>query len=367
MWSKRLISFALTEEQRVAQATVREFAQAALRPNSRKADDADRLDPGTLQAIWSMEIVQAQAMGTGPDDGRSPVLNSLILEELGAADATAALAAAAPMAFVQAIADQGSADQRRSLLPLFTADRFAAAAVAVMEPRFQFDVAALQTSAARNGGSYTLSGRKSMIPFAADCSHFLVVAQADGGQDAFIVPRDAAGVRVGPPPGTVGLRALALSDVEFDGVEVPAAMRLGAHNGCDVQRLIDSARTGIAAILTGMSRGILDYCVPYLKERVVHGAPLARKQVIAFRLADMHIEIEAMRWMSWRAASELEQHRPATRSAQLAYVYAADRAMSIADEAVQAFGGQGFVRAHPIEMWYRNARALSVLEGIAGI
>jgi alkylation response protein AidB-like acyl-CoA dehydrogenase len=158
-----------------------------------------------------------------------------------------------------------------------------------------------------------------------------------------------------------------MADVEFDGVLVPATMRLGEHNGCDVQRIVDAARTGIAAILTGMSRGVLEYCVPYLKERVVHGVPLARKQVIAFRLADMHIEVEAMRWMSWRAASELESKRPATRSAQLAYTYAATQAMSIADEGVQAFGGHGFVRAHPIEMWYRNARSLSVLEGVGGI
>mgnify|MGYP001552701897 FL=1 len=162
------------------------------------------------------------------------------------------------------------------------------------------------------------------------------------------MPRAAAGVDVGAAPGTLGLRGLCLADVSFEGVRVPAGMRLGDHNGCDVQRIIDSARTGIAAILTGMSRGILEYCVPYTKERVVHGTPLARKQVIAFRLADMHIEIEAMRWMTWRAAAELETGRKATRSAQLAYTYAAERAMSIADEAVQAFGGHGFGRAHPI-------------------
>jgi alkylation response protein AidB-like acyl-CoA dehydrogenase len=362
-----VISFELSEEQRVAQATIGEFARSVLQPAARQADQSSRIDPATLQAIWSTEIIQAQAAEGDAGAARSPVMNALLLEELAAADATLALAVAAPMAFVQAIADQGSRHQREALLPLFTGDRFAAAAIALMEPQFQFDVTTLATSAERSGESYLLRGRKTLVPLAGESSHFLVIATSGGAADAFVVPREAAGVRVGPAKGTLGLRGLAMADVEFDGVEVSASMRLGEHNGCDVQRIVDASRTGIAAILTGMSRSVLDYCVPYLKERVVHGAPLARKQVIAFRLADMHIEVEAMRWMSWRAASELEDKRPATRSAQLAYTYAATQAMSIADEGVQAFGGHGFVRAHPIEMWYRNARSLSVLEGIAGV
>jgi alkylation response protein AidB-like acyl-CoA dehydrogenase len=362
-----VISFELSEEQHVAQATIGEFARLVLRPAAREADQSSRVDPATLQAIWSTEIIQAQAIEGDATTGRSPVMNALLLEELAAADATLALAAAVPMAFVQAIADQGSRRQRELLLPLFAGDRFTAAAIALMEPQFQFDVTALATSAERAGDGYLLRGRKSLVPLAGECSHFLVIAQSNGAADAFIIPRDTAGVRVEAAKGTLGLRGLAMADVEFDGVMVPATMRLGEHNGCDVQRIVDAARTSIAAILTGMSRGVLEYCVPYLKERVVHGVPLARKQVIAFRLADMHIEVEAMRWMSWRAASELESKRPATRSAQLAYTYAATQAMSIADEGVQAFGGHGFVRAHPIEMWYRNARSLSVLEGVGGV
>jgi len=361
-----MISFELTEEQRVAQATIGEFARTELRPVAQEIDREAQIGTATLAALWSTEIIQAQAA----DDtagGRSPVMNALLLEELAAADATLALAMAASMAFVQAVADQGSAAQRGALLPLFSGGAFQAAAVLLMEPGFRFDVTRLAARAERAGTDYVLRGSKSLVPLAADCSHFLVIAAGDGAPDAFIVPREAAGVIVGEAPGTLGLRGLRLANVSFHDVKVPADMRLGDHNGCDVQRLIDSARTGIAAILTGMSRGILDYCVPYTKERVVHGTPLARKQVIAFRLADMHIEIEAMRWMTWRAAWELETGRKATRSAQLAYTYAAEQAVSIADEAVQAFGGHGFVRAHPIEMWYRNARSLSLLEGIAGV
>ncbi|MDP3175413.1 MAG: acyl-CoA dehydrogenase family protein, partial [Phenylobacterium sp.] len=180
-------------------------------------------------------------------------------------------------------------------------------------------------------------------------------------------PRDASGVKVEAPKGTLGLRALELAEVSFDGVKVPASMRLGEGNGADIQKIVDSARVGLASIMAGLSRGVLEYVVPYTKERIVHGTPLAQKQKVAFDIADMKIDVDAMRWMNWKAAWELESKLPATRTAQLAYTYASQQTMQIADNGLQAFGGHGFVKAHPIEMWYRNARSLSVLEGVAGV
>jgi alkylation response protein AidB-like acyl-CoA dehydrogenase len=158
-----------------------------------------------------------------------------------------------------------------------------------------------------------------------------------------------------------------MAEVSFDNVAVSASMRLGEGDGSDIQRIIDSARVGISAILAGLSRGVMEYVIPYTKERVVHGVPLAQKQTIAFNIADMHIDVEAMRWLNWRAAWELETRQPATKTAQLAYTYAGQQAMRIADDGLQAFGGHGFVKAHPLELWYRNARSLSVLEGAAGV
>jgi len=307
--------------------------------------------------------VQAQIS----EEGRSSVLNAILLEELAAGDATLALAAAAPMAFVQALVDQGSSSQRRTVLAEFEGTKYKGAALAVAEPSFSFDVSRPGTKVIRDGDGYRLRGSKGLVPLASSCSYFLVVADSGGTADAFIVPKAASGVRVHEPRGSLGLCALGMSEVQFEDVHVPAAMRLGEHNGCDVQRIVDSARAGLAAICAGLGRSVLDYVIPYTKDRIVHGTALARKQAIAFRIADMHIEVEAMRWMSWKAAWELETKQSATRSAQLAYTYAAENVMSIADEGVQAFGGHGFVRAHPIEMWYRNARALSVLDGIAGV
>ena len=118
--------------------------------------------------------------------------------------------------------------------------------------------------------------------------------------------------------------------------------------------------------MSGLSRAVLDAALPYTKERVVHGEAIAKKQSVAFKIADMHIAIEAMRWMGLRAATEIDARQPATRSARLAQVYASNAAMRIADEGVQIFGGHGFVRDLPLEMWYRNARSLSVLDGLVG-
>ena len=107
--------------------------------------------------------------------------------------------------------------------------------------------------------------------------------------------------------------------------------------------------------------------MPYAKERVAFGEAIAKKQSIAFRLAEMHMEVECMRWMTWKAASQLEQGLDATKAAHLARQYAAEKAMWISDNGIQVLGGHGFIREHPVEMWYRHARTLGVLEGTAAV
>jgi alkylation response protein AidB-like acyl-CoA dehydrogenase len=361
-----MISFELSEEQRIVQSTLSEFAREILRPASRRLDEESRIDEAMLRALWSTEVIQSQGEITG--EPRSRVTNAIILEELAAGDASLALALASTMGVVQAIADQGSTEQRAALLPLFTGAAFRAAAVALMEPSFGLEVLKYNTKATRSGETYTLSGAKTQVPLASRCSHFLVVAECDGAPDVLIVPSDAAGVRIGSPPGALGLRPLEMAKVSFEDVEVPVSMRLGEGNGADVQKIIDSARVGLSCIMAGLSRGILEYAIPYVKDRKVHGTALAQKQKVAFDIVDMHIDVEAMRWMNWKAAWEMEHDAGgATRMAQLAYTYASRQTMITADNGVQTFGGHGFVREHPIELWYRNARSLGVLEGIAGV
>ena len=360
-----MISFEMTEEQKLAQSMVQELSSSILRPAARDADDRESIPPAILDEIWSTGIIQSQADSDAA--GWSATLNAILFEELAVADAAFAIAAAAPIGFLSAIAAQGSPAQKRNLLPLFAGEKYRCASVAVMEPDFAFEFSALRTTATKTREGYRLSGVKGLVPLAAQCSYFLVIAQCEGRLEAFIVDREAKGVSVGEKKPNIGLRALETATVSFKDVELADGARLGESAGCDVQRIIDSGRTALSAIMTGVSRGVMEFVIPYLKERVVHGAPLAQKQVIAFRLADMRIETDAMRWMTWKAASILEKGGDATKQAQLAYTYAAEQAMWIADEGVQMLGGHGYLRDNPVEMWYRNTRSLSVLEGVVGV
>lgn len=360
-----MISFAPTEEQDIACAEVADFARSVLAPAARAADEAGTLPASIISAVWTMGLVQSVADAEIGSSEQPTVLNALLLGELARGDAAVALAIAAPLGFAKAIAEQGSERQRRELLPLFAREPPHFSAIGHVDAGW-FQGVGRGTTAVRTEAGYRLVGAKALVPMAAQCSHLLVLASCDGIADSFIVPTRDAGVSVSASRGTLGLRALAMADVAFDNVFVPAAMRLGENAGANVQRIIDSSRVALCAILAGLSRAVLDVALPYSKERVVHGEAIARKQSVAFKLADMHIAIEATRWMGLKAAAELDSEPTALRSARLAQLYGTEAAMRVADEGLQIFGGHGFVRDLPLEMWYRNARSLSVLDGLVG-
>ena len=364
-----MISFAMSEEQESARTALRGFAADAMRPLARDCDEAAEIPDAFFAQAWELGLTATQLPEAHGGYGapRAPVTNAIVLEELAHGDATLAVAAAAPSLFGYAIADQGTDEQQRSYLPPLCGEPFHAATLAVGEPTPAFDAFAPRTTAVRNGTGFVLEGSKCFVPLADRASHFLVVARHGDRLDAFIVPRDASGLTIAAPERNLGLKALATGTLTFDGVRVPERDRLGGAAGADVPRLLNHCRVGLAAVLNGLSRAVLDYCVPYAKERVAFGEAIARKQSIAFRLAEMHMEVESMRWMIWKAAGELERGLDATRSAHLARTYAAEQAMWIADHGVQVLGGHGFIREHPVELWYRHARTISVLEGTATV
>ncbi len=365
-----MISFELTEEQSVVREAMHEFAEQVLRPAAREADEASTLPDDVLAQVQELGLVSTQlpeAHGGG-GEARSPLTNAILLEELAWGDAAFTVAALAPAAVAFAIADQGTEAQQAELLPKFCGEKFHAAALALVEPGPLFDASRLRTVAEPKGeDGFVISGAKSFVPLGDRAEHFLVVARNNGGRDAFIVPRDAAGLTVSETEKNLGLKALPTASLELERVEVPASARLGGAEGCDVQRIVDRARVAKAAVLTGISRAVLDYCIPYAKERRAFDQAIAQKQAIAFRIADMQIEVESQRWLTWQAAADLEYDRNATRAAHFANAYGEDKSMWIADNGVQVLGGHGFIREHPVELWYRNARTLGVLEGLLSV
>ena len=147
-------------------------------------------------------------------------------------------------------------------------------------------------------------------------------------------------------------------------VRVPAAARLGGERA-NLQPLVDASRIAVAALAVGVARAAFDYARDYAKERRAFGVAIAQKQAIAFKLADMAIEIDSMRLLTWEAAWKLDSGRPATREAVLVKQYASQSALNITDNAVQVLGGHGYIREHPVELWLRNARGFASFDGLA--
>ncbi|MBK4738509.1 acyl-CoA dehydrogenase family protein [Noviherbaspirillum pedocola] len=359
-----MISFELNEEQVIAQASVREFAAEVLTPAAQHADDQSALPSSVLAKLWELGIVQARAE-EGVSD--TAIMNALLLEELACGDASAAVAVAAPLGFVTAIAEQGSPAQKAHYLPLLSGDDFHGAAVLLMEPSVSFSSAKLATKARKVAEGYCINGVKSFVPLADQCQHFLVLAELDGRPQAFIIDAETARVERRNVPATLGLRGLRAGEIAFNDVIVPEQNILGEGAGCDAERLMDASRAALSAILTGVSACILNYVIPYTKDRIAHGEALAKKQTIAFRIADMHMKTEAMRWMHWRAARSVDHGSSTARLCRLAQIYANTHAMWVADEGLQMLGGHGFTREYPLEMWYRNVRTLSLLDGMVGV
>lgn len=360
-----MISFGMTEEQQMVRDAMREFAADAMRPIARECDEASAIPDDFLETAWSLGLTSTQIPESygGAGEARSMVTNAILLEELAFGDASLAMAALAPSLFANAILDHGTEDQKKTLLPLFCGESFATGSLAVCEPGALADASRPRTLAEPKGESFILSGRKTLVVLGDRASHFLVTAQLGDDLAAFIVPRETTGLAIGEPEKNMGLRALTTTTLDLERVEIGPEGLLGGSAGADVLSILNASRTGLAAVMLGLSRAVLEFCIPYTKDRVAFDEPIAKKQAIAFRLADMQIEQHAMRMLVWQAASLLEHGEDATRAAWQARSYAAEKSMWIADNGVQVLGGHGFIREHPVEMWFRNARTLGVLEG----
>jgi len=364
-----VISFKLEEEQEIVRDALHAFAEEAIRPLARECDEEEKISEEFLAQSWELGLVSTQlptAYG-GAGEERSPITNTIILEELAWGDPALALAAITPAGFANAVVDQGTEEQKQAYLPKFCGDQYHAAALAVCEPTVSFDPLIPRTVAEPKGDGFVISGVKSFVPMGDRAEHFLVIARNNGGLDAFIVDRNADGLAISTDEKNLGMRGLPTATLEFERVEVPSENRLGGEGGCDVQRLLDGSRTALAAVMVGLSRAVLEYAVPYAKDREAFDQAIAQKQGIAFKLADMHMETECSRWLTWKAASQLEQGLPATRAAHFARSYAAEQSMWISDQGIQVLGGHGFIREHPVELWYRSARTLGVLEGTLSV
>lgn len=357
----------MSEEQRLIQDTVSGFAREEIRPLARDCDERQTIPQALVDKGFDLGLVQSalpeEAGGFGEE--RSAVTGAIVAEELAWGDLAIALQLLAPRLVAYPVLDAGTTEQRREILPGF-ARRFRPAAVALVEPRFDFDTLRYATTARRDNGAYILSGTKCFVPLAAEADLLLVFAQVleAGGPAAFLLERGAEGLTVGERERNMGIKALATYEVTLENVVVPAAARLGGEAGADLERILNHTRVGLAALAVGVARAAYEYARDYAKERKAFGVEIARKQAIAFMLAEMAIEVDAARLLVWEAAWALDRGRDATRECVLAKRYAANTALKVADNGLQVLGGHGYVRDHPVELWLRNARGFACFEGL---
>jgi alkylation response protein AidB-like acyl-CoA dehydrogenase len=355
------------DDQKLIIETVDEFAKEILRPAAEDADEAAAYPRDLIAKAAELGIT---AINIPEDfDGiaahRSSVTNVLVAEALAYGDMGLALPILAPGGVASALTHWGSADQQATYLNEFAGENVPQACVAIAEPQPLFDPTRLKTTATRTPSGYRLDGVKSLVPAAADAELFIVGAQLNGKPALFIVESSAKGLSVKADP-SMGIRAAALGQVELAGVTVPLHARLGEDEATDADYsdAIALSRLGWAALAVGTSHAVLDYVVPYVKEREAFGEPIARRQAVAFMCANIAIELDGLRLITWRGAARAEQGLSFTREAALAKRLGADKAMQIGLDGVQLLGGHGYTKEHPVERWYRDLRAIGVAEGV---
>jgi alkylation response protein AidB-like acyl-CoA dehydrogenase len=348
-----------TDEQQMIVDTVREFAAERLRPAATAADEKCEAPPDLIATATELGVtllgVPEELGGVATE--RSTMTNVLVAEALATGDMGLALACLAPAAVSNALVLWGDEEQQATYLPAFTGADVPAAALAIQEPRALFDPFTLKTKAYRTSGGFRLSGVKSLVPRAAAAELFIVAADLEGrGPALFIVESSSVTIESEP---AMGLRAAGTGRVLLDNVAVPASALLPA----DYAECVRLARLGWCALAVGTGRAVLDYVIPYVNDREAFGEPVSHRQGVAFRVADIGTELDGMKLLTYRAASRAAAGLPFAREVALARKLCADKGMHIGSDGVQLLGGHGFVKEHPVERWYRDLRAVGVMEG----
>lgn len=359
-----MYSFEPTEEQKMLMDAVNRFAVTDLRPAAHEAEETGGFQPRLIDKGWELGVLQASIPEAyGGFGERSVVTGVLAAEAMAWGDLAGSMAIMAPGLFSIPILLCGTEEQRKEYLPKVIEGNWQPYTAALLENRFDFDANDLTTTATAKGNDFELNGEKVQVPFAKDAKGMIVYARLEGVTRGFILPGGTAGVTISPDRSKwMGLNALPFHTVKLENVTLPADNLLpGAFDPIQ-----GASRVATASLAIGLAKGAFEYARDYAKDRDVFGVKVAQKQAIAFMLAEMAIEIEAMRALTWEAAWMLDTGRAdAYKQAYLAYTGACDMVMMVTDRAVQILGGHGYIREHPVELFMRNGRGFTTFTGLA--
>jgi alkylation response protein AidB-like acyl-CoA dehydrogenase len=363
-----MVSFTPTEDQQLLMDTINRYAVRDVRAVAHEADEASEPPLNVVKIGWQIGLVPSGIPEELGGFGElSAITGVLAAEELAYGDLSVAMHILTPALFAFPLVLFGTAEQRESLLPMFLEDNVAPATAALLEPGVFFDPHELKTTAAIEGSALTLNGTKAYVPLAAESEKILVYARdtVSGRVDGYIMDRDADGLQIEKREQLMGVRALPTYRVNFNSVRLTEAARLGGAVGCDYDLILNRGQVALAALAVGVARASYEYARDYAKQRVQFGKPIAQNQAIAFMLAEMAIEIDAARLMTWEAAWKLDQGEDASRESYLARQYANKTVLFAADSSLQILGGYGFIREYPAERWLRNGRGFPTFDGMA--
>jgi hypothetical protein len=364
----------LTDEQELLRRSVREFAEAELRPHVREWDEAQQFPPPLLSKCAELGLMGIQFPESYGGAGMSSVDYCLCIEELARVDPSVCLSVAAHNGLGAAhIFMFGSEEQKRQyLVPLARGEKLAA--WGLTEASSGSDAASMQTRAVRDGDSWVLNGTKQFITHGKTGDIMVVMAvttRAKGsrGISAFIVERGAPGFRAGKKEDKLGMRASETSEVIFENCRVPGGQLLGAEGQGFINALqvLDAGRIGIAALAVGLAQGAYEAARSYAFERRQFGQPIGTFQSIRAKLVDAAMRIEAARLLTYRAAAMKDAGQRTTLEAAMAKLYSSEIAVRVAEDGVQIHGGYGFVKDYVAEKYFRDVKLTTIGEGTSEI
>ncbi len=364
----------LTDEQRLVQETARTFAREEVLPKASQLDREHRHPKELVARMAELGLLGIAVPEEWGGAGLDNVSYVLAMEEISRACASTGVILSVNNSLVcDPLLKFGSDPQKREFLkPLAAGEKLGC--FALSEPEAGSDAAAQTTVSHRDGNGWVITGIKNWItngPVADTCILFTMTDRAAGsrGITAFILPMNAPGVRCGPPDRKLGIRASQSCQIFLDEVRLDDSHRLGEVGGGFkvAMSTLDGGRIGIAAQAVGIARAALEDAMGYARERKTFGQAIAQHQAIQFKLADMATEVDAARLLVWRAATLKDRGARFTSEASMAKVFASEVANRVAKEAVQIFGGNGYVEDFPVERHFRDAKITEIYEGTSEI
>jgi butyryl-CoA dehydrogenase len=368
------VNLDLTQEQKLLQQTVREFANAEVKPLARENDETGHFPRETFRKAAELGLTGVsfpeQYGGTGFDH----IAYSIVIEEISRACAsTGVILSVQNSLFCDPIFHFGTEDQKkRFLTPYASGEKIGC--YALTEPQAGSNAAALRTVAVRRGEKYVINGTKAWITNggAADAAIVYVNTQPEKGEKgitALVVEKGTPGFRLGKEEKKLGINATACCELSFADCEVGIENRIGEEGAGYKVALatLDGGRIGIASQAVGIAQGAFDAALAYAKERQAFGHPIADFQAIQFMLADMATEIDAGRLLARKAAWKQDTGARFSLEAATAKLFASEMSTRVAHKAIQIHGGNGYSREYPVERAYRDARITEIYEGTSEI